>query len=98
MAESFFQGSRALLPVPHIGVALFHTSMVSFEVIGSEDCNDWTVLLHNDDLKHSSKERAYKTWLVPYLPPFSCLGLRFQKIKNDYTYVCIRKIEMWEYP
>ena len=71
---------------------------VSFEVIGSEDCNDWTVLLHNDDLKHSSKEHASKTFLIPYLPPFSCLGMRFRKIVNDHTYVCIREIEMWEYP
>jgi len=76
------------------------------EVIGSPDCdkNNWTTLLTVD--YPALEPFVAKSYLIPSTYPvlestFSCLGLRFS-IRNkrdgpDLDWMCINRIQMWEY-
>jgi len=89
----------------------YEMSRIILEVIGSPDCdeNNWTTLLTVD--YPSFMPFGAKTYLIPSNYPviestFPCLGLRFsERVKRStrpqgpgLDYMCINKIQMWEYP
>ena len=87
----------------------YEMNRVIVEVIGSPDCDEhnWTTLLVVNF--PALMPLVAKTYLIPSTYPvrestFPCLGLRFsERIKKGTMprsgdYICINKIQMWEYP
>ena len=72
----------------------------SFQVIGSNDCHDWTILLEVDDGGFTF-DNEFRSWDIPIdnRCSFTCIGLRGTTPKipgNEKTYMAVRNIIMWD--
>jgi len=67
----------------------------SFKVLGSNDCSNWSTLLHVTD-SGLTTEGQTKEWDIPckFLEGFGCIGVKVTKTQGS-SYAAIANIEMW---
>jgi len=68
------------------------------EVIGSDDCSTWTILLNLENVVNS-RNKQFREWSIPSQNrlPFSCIGLRWPAPKSGSSLPYISQITMWEF-
>jgi len=67
------------------------------EVIGSDDCSTWTILLNLENIVNTHNNK-FREWSIPSQNrvPFSCIGLRWPAAKLGSNTLYISQITMWE--
>jgi len=68
------------------------------EVVGSDDCSQWTVLLHLNNRGGFKSDREFKTFVIPAenRASFTCIGLRWPFRDGCDGSVRVGRITMWE--
>ena len=70
-----------------------------FDVIASQDCNQFNVLLHVEDAAFLEQYQA-KAWEIPEekQAPYLCIGIKVHSIKGYYKYqvTAVQNMIMWE--
>jgi len=89
--------SLAKIGIRHNWVSSLDYAPKKFEIIASNDCSSWTILLtvENGGYTHDNQ---MKTWVIPtqYRSPFSCIGVRWPKKVPTSSWVTVSEIVMWE--
>jgi len=69
-----------------------------FEVVGSDDCSRWNVLLRLNNRGGFRSNKEFKTFVIPAENRVSvrCIGLRWPNRNGCNGYVRVGRITMWE--
>jgi len=93
-----FQSAHRLQKIGFTAALVEDNLPNEFEVVGSDDCSRWTVLLRLDNRGGFEKDNEFKTFVIPVenRVSFKCLGLRFPDRKGCNGYVRVGRITMYE--
>ena len=90
-------------PKPHrlaeISFKTYYAGTIYFEVVGSQDCADWTTLLNTNSIFIAKETKKFPLPLTAAsFERFSCIGLRFSKKPENAKkeYACVGSVRMWE--
>jgi len=69
------------------------------EVVGSNDCSQWTTLLYIDNQGGFTSDDEFRMFTIPSqngISEYACLGLRWPSKEGCYGVVAVGDIQMWE--